>query len=66
KKDKYWNYLVPEGITGFDFSEFGSEKYYSKEEFEEKTEALRKERIEWLKQFPELKKEILEAVQAKE
>jgi len=62
KKSRNWNYLVPESIEGFNFSEFEPSKYYSEEEYKEKVDALRKERITWLKQFPELKKEISEAI----
>ncbi len=62
KKDLEWNYLVPKAIEGFDFSEFDPKKYYSEEEFKEKNDTLRKERIDWLAQFPELKKEISKAI----
>ncbi len=62
KKDFHWNYLVPKEIEGFDFSEYDPAKYYSEEDFEEKIEKLREERKQWLAQFPELKKEIVESI----
>lgn len=62
KTDSHWNYLVPKGIEGFDFSEFEPSSYYSEEEFEEKIEKLREERKAWLAQFPGLKKEIVESI----
>ena len=34
----------------------------TEEEFKEKVKALKQERVEWLAQFPKLKKEISEAV----
>ncbi|PIN98163.1 MAG: phosphoenolpyruvate carboxykinase (ATP) [Candidatus Diapherotrites archaeon CG10_big_fil_rev_8_21_14_0_10_31_34] len=62
KKDSNWNYLVPKGIEGIDFSEFDPANYYSKEEFEEKVNKLLEERKQWLAQFPGLKKEIVESI----
>jgi phosphoenolpyruvate carboxykinase (ATP) len=62
KESRNWNYLVPKEIKGFDFAEFEPSRYYSKKEYQQRIEKLKKERKEWLKQFPELKKEIIEAI----
>ncbi len=61
-KDSYWGYEVAKEIPGVDLSRFDWKKYYSKEEHDFMIAELRKERIEWLAKFPELKKEITEAI----
>lgn len=62
KKDDFWDYYIPENIDNMDITSFDVNKYYSKEELVEKNKMLYKERIEWLKQFPELPEEILESL----
>ncbi|MCK5847969.1 MAG: phosphoenolpyruvate carboxykinase [Caldisericia bacterium] len=62
KKDDFWDYYIPESIDNMDITYFDLNRYYSKEELVEKNKMLYKERIEWLKQFPELPEEILESL----
>jgi phosphoenolpyruvate carboxykinase (ATP) len=62
KKSRNWSYLVPKEIKGFNFSEFEPSRYYTKEVYQEKVEVMKKERKDWLAQFPGLKKEIAEAI----
>lgn len=62
KKDSFWGYLVPKEIPGLDLSIFDWTKYYSKEDHLKLNKDLKKERLEWLNKFPNLKKEIKEAI----
>lgn len=58
EKDPFWEYQVPSSIEGFDLSPFNVRLYYSDQEIEQKNRTLYKERLAWLKQFPELSDEI--------
>lgn len=62
RKDPHWGYEVAKEIPGVDLSRFDWKKYYPKEEHDAMNKALREERIQWLSKFPELKKEICEAI----
>ncbi len=62
KKDPDWNYQVLDHCPEVDITKFHPEKHYSKEKYAELTEALRKERKEWLSQFNGLYPEIRNAI----
>lgn len=53
-KDADWGYDVLDSCPGVDVSKFHPERHYSKEQYSAMTEELRRERREWLAQFPEL------------
>ena len=67
------NLAVVQGITeitplwtkveGLDYAKYDPRNYYTDAEYNEKTEILRKERIDWLAQFPGLAPEIAKAVE---
>jgi phosphoenolpyruvate carboxykinase (ATP) len=61
-KSEDWNYEVLESCPDVDVSKFHPDRHYSKERFKELVEELRKERKEWLAQFPELYSEIRDAI----
>lgn len=53
-KDPNWNYLILDDCPGVDISKFHPERHYSKEEYQEKTRILMKDRKEWLDSFDDL------------
>jgi phosphoenolpyruvate carboxykinase (ATP) len=61
KHEPYFNTQIAEFINGIDMDKFNPEKYYSKEELSNLIEELKNERIEWLKKFNGLNKNILNA-----
>ncbi len=61
--DPDWGYQVATSVEGLDFDKYDPRKYYSEAEYSEKTETLRKERVDWLGQFPGLAPEIAKAVE---
>lgn len=63
KEDPDWGYLVPASVDGLDISEYDPRAYFTEEEYRERTERLRKERKDWLAQFPGLAPEILAVVE---
>jgi phosphoenolpyruvate carboxykinase (ATP) len=65
KIDPDWGYLVPAALEGIDSAKYEPRRYYSSDEYQERTEKLRQERIDWLKQFTELRPEIQAAVEKK-
>jgi len=62
KPDPDWGYLVPARLQGIDLDKYDPVKHYSAVGYQERTEKLRKERIDWLAQFPGLEASILQAV----
>lgn len=60
--DPDWGYLVPKEIEGIDMSKYRPQQYYSVEAYQGLVEKLRNERINWLRQFKELDREILEVI----
>ncbi len=62
KPDPDWGYLVPARLDGIDLDKYDPVKHYSVAEYQERTEKLRRERIDWLAQFPGLDSSILQAV----
>jgi len=62
KKDEFWGYEVPVEIPGADLARFSLEQYYPEEQIQEISEDLKRERLEWLAQFPGLNSEIISAL----
>ncbi len=62
EKDKYWNVLVPSSVPGVDLNKFKLENYYSEEEIKRLISELRREREEYVANFKDVKKEIIDAV----
>ncbi len=62
RKDDFWGYEVPTSIPGVDLDRFNIRNYYTEEQIEAIRNNLRKERIAWLEQFPDLDPAILNAV----
>jgi len=62
KRDEFWGYEAPVEIPGVDLSRFDLSTYYHKEEIEERSENLKRERLEWLSQFPGLDRDITNAI----
>ena len=64
KKDEFWGYEVPVNIPGVDLNRFDLSNYYTEEQIQELSENLKKERLEWLSQFPRLDKDIINAIKS--
>jgi phosphoenolpyruvate carboxykinase (ATP) len=62
EKDPFWGYQIPAVIQDFDLAPFQVGLYYSDQEIEEKNRTLYKERLAWLKQFPELSDDITKSL----
>jgi len=61
--DKYWNFKVPAYVEDMDISVYNPEKFYDKENIAKQVSDLRRERIEFIKGFDKLHKEIVKAVE---
>ena len=57
-KDDFWGYDVPTEIPDIDMDRFDLRRYYLDDDIRTLSGELRRERIEWLKEFPELEPEI--------
>lgn len=62
KKDDYWGYEVLAECDGVDAERLDPTKYYTDAEWKEKNDKLRKERKDWISQFPDLDEEIRSAI----
>jgi phosphoenolpyruvate carboxykinase (ATP) len=62
RKDEFWGYEVAEEIPGLDLGRFDPGKFYSEEEIRGLSDKLKKERLEWLKEFTFLKPEVIKAL----
>lgn len=62
KRDKFWGYEVPVEIPGVDLSRFDLSRYYPEEQIQELSENLKRERLEWLPDFPGLDPNITNAI----
>lgn len=60
--DPDWHYEVPLQVPDLDLAALDPTRYYSSEEYDARVEKLRRERLEWLQQFPDLMPEIVEAI----
>ena len=64
KKDEFWGYEVPVDIPGVDLIRFDLSNYYTEEQIQELSENLKRERLEWLSQFPRLDSNIINAIKS--
>ena len=62
KRDEFWGYEVPVEIPGVDLSRFDLSRYYPDEQIQELSENLKRERLEWLSDFPGLDPDITNAI----
>lgn len=62
REDLFWGYDVPSEIPGVDLDRFEPGNYYSEEQIEQLSYSLKRERLEWLAQFPSLNQDILKAL----
>ena len=62
KKDEFWGYEVPVNIPGVDLERFDLSNFYTEEQIQEISEDLKRERLEWLSQFPGLDGDIINAI----
>ncbi len=62
KKDEFWGYEVPANIPGVDLERFDLSNFYTEEQIQEISEDLKRERLEWLSQFPGLDVDIINAI----
>ena len=62
KKDEFWGYEIPVQISGVDLTRFELNRFYPEEQVKELSENLKRERVEWLSQFPGLDMDIIKAV----
>jgi phosphoenolpyruvate carboxykinase (ATP) len=62
RRDDFWGYDVPSEIPGVELERFEPRNYYSDEQMERLSHDLKRERLDWLSQFPALNQDILNAV----
>jgi len=62
QRDEFWGYEVPAEIPGVELGRFDLSRYYSSEQIQGLSDGLRRERLEWLAQFPGLDKDIVSAL----
>ncbi len=62
QRDDFWEYDVPSEIPGVELERFEPKNYYSDEQVERLSSDLKRERLDWLSQFPSLNQDILNAV----
>lgn len=61
RRHEDWGTLVPAEVPGVDMSRFDPSRYYTEEQLDKLAEELKRERVEHMRQFPNLKEEIVEA-----
>ena len=62
KKDEFWGYEVPIQIPSEELKRFDLSTYYPEEQLQQISEDLKRERLEWLAQFPRLDIDIVNAL----
>jgi len=62
RRDDFWGYDVPSEIPGIELEGFEPKNYYSDEQMEQLSTDLKRERLNWLAQFPSLNLDILNAI----
>ncbi|MBA7561112.1 Phosphoenolpyruvate carboxykinase (ATP) [subsurface metagenome] len=62
KKDEFWGYEVPVKIPGLELGQFDLSNYYPEEQIQELSEDLKQERLDWLSQFHNLNRDIINAI----
>lgn len=60
--DPDWGYLVAKDVPGVEWDKYDPRRYYSSREYEDRVAALRRERLQWLAQFPGLHPSIVKAI----
>lgn len=60
--DADWGYEVPVEIPGLDIGHYSPKQYYSAEEYQNRVDKLRRERLHWLAKYKGLAPEIIQAV----
>jgi ATP-dependent phosphoenolpyruvate carboxykinase len=63
ERDRDWGYEVATNVPGIETEEFNPKSFYSPGEYDALVEKLRRERVEWLAQFPGLDSKIQKAVE---
>jgi phosphoenolpyruvate carboxykinase (ATP) len=63
ERDPDWGYEVAMSVPGIETEKFNPRSFYSAGEYEALVEKLRRERVEWLAQFPGLDSKIQKAVE---
>lgn len=62
QEDPDWHYQVAAKIEGIDMTRFDPFRFYTKVQYKKLTNVLKKERKDWLSQFPNLYPEITKAI----
>ena len=63
ENDRHWNFESPAYVEGMDISNYRIEKFYNEASIVQQVSDLRRERIEYIKGFDKLNKEIVKAVE---
>lgn len=63
ERDPVSGYDVPKSVPGIEWKNLDPRNYYSKDEYQQRVDALRQERRDWLKQFPGLDPAITQAIE---
>ncbi len=61
--DPDWGYQVPVEIPEMEVDDYNPANHFSPEQYQERVERLRRERLQWLAKYSGLKEEIIRAVQ---
>lgn len=61
-QDDFWDYEIAVDIPGVELDRFDLNNYYSDDQIEELSAQLKKERLDWLSQFPGLNPDIISAL----
>ena len=62
-KDEWFNVLIPKKVEGVDISKFNLSNFYKREQIENLVNELKKERIEYFKNFKSLNPKIVNSLQ---
>ena len=62
KRDEFWGYEVPVEIPGVDLNRFDLSRHYPDEQIKELSDNLKRERLEWLSDFPGRDPDITNAI----
>lgn len=63
KKDPYWKAEVPKNVEGMDISRFNLKKFYSPRKITSLVKQIKQERIDYLRQFPGLHRDIIKTAE---
>ena len=62
RKDDFWGYEVPLEIPGVELDRFDLKNFYSDDQIEQLSEQLKRERLNWLSQFPGLNQNVVNSL----